>query len=84
MENFRKSISPFVKAQMAGMMAAPPNQKPARRPVGVLVSKTMMAPASPASSTPNSEKRERTLTFPVHLAAVVGLGDIVAATLTTD
>ncbi len=60
-------MSPFVKAQMAGMMAAPPNQKPARRPVGVRVSKTMMAPASPASSTPNSKKRERTLSFPCAL-----------------
>ncbi len=70
---------------MAGMKAAPPNQKPARRPVGVRVSKTMMAPASPASNTPNSKKRERSFIFPVHLAAVVGSGDIlVAAKLTTD
>ncbi len=70
---------------MAGMKAAPPNQKPTRRPVGVRVSKTMMAPASPASSTPNSKKRESTLTFPVHLPEVVGSGDIlVAAKLATD
>ncbi len=76
MENFRKSISPFVKAQMAGMKAAPPNQRPARRPVEVRVSKAMMAPASPASSTPNSKKRERSFIFPVHLAAVVGSGEV--------